>query len=88
MHPLLLVMAGGALGAGARHLTGQAMLAAFGPGWPWGTLAVNLVGGLLMGLLVGWLARHRAMASSGGCCSAWACWAGSRPFRPSRSKWC
>ena len=24
--------------------------------WPWGTLAVNVVGGLLMGLLAGWLA--------------------------------
>jgi len=24
--------------------------------WPWGTLAVNIVGGLLMGLLAGWLA--------------------------------
>jgi CrcB protein len=24
--------------------------------WPWGTLAVNLLGGLLMGLLTGWLA--------------------------------
>ncbi len=58
MSPLLLVMAGGAVGAGARHLTGQALLRVAGPGWPWGTLAVNLVGGLLMGVLVGWLARQ------------------------------
>lgn len=54
---LLLVMAGGALGAGARHLTGRATLALFGPGLPVGTLAVNLLGGLLMGLLAGLLAR-------------------------------
>ncbi len=58
MNSLFLVMAGGAVGAGARHLTGRAMTHALGPDWPWGTLTVNLVGGLLMGLLVGTLARH------------------------------
>ena len=57
MIPLFLVMAGGALGAGARHLTGRLTLALFGPGFPWGTLTVNLVGGLAMGVLVGALAR-------------------------------
>jgi CrcB protein len=57
MLPLLLVMTGGAIGAGARHLVGRAMLATFGPNYPFGTLAVNLAGGLLMGLLVGVLAR-------------------------------
>lgn len=54
---LLIVMAGGAAGAGARHLVGRAALAAFGPHYPWGTLIVNLAGGLGMGLLVGALAR-------------------------------
>ena len=57
MRHLLLVMAGGALGAGARHLVGGWALARFGPGFPWGTLTVNLAGGLLMGLLAGWLVR-------------------------------
>lgn len=57
MLPLLLVMAGGAIGAGARHQVGRAMLAALGPGFPWGTLSINVVGGLLMGLLVGLLLR-------------------------------
>lgn len=57
MFPLFLVMAGGAVGAGARFLTGRATLRLLGPGWPWGTLAVNLVGGLLMGALIGWLGR-------------------------------
>ena len=56
MH-LLLVMLGGSIGAGLRHLVGRAALALAGPGWPWGTLAVNLVGGLAMGLLAGTLAR-------------------------------
>lgn len=57
MQSLFLVMAGGAVGSGARYLTGRWMLAAFGPGFPWGTLSVNLLGGLLMGALVGVLAR-------------------------------
>jgi CrcB protein len=60
MNALVLVMAGGAVGAGARHLVGRAALAAFGPGWPWGTLIVNVAGGLAMGLLVGVLARMAA----------------------------
>jgi CrcB protein len=57
MAGLLLVMIGGALGAGARHLTGRLMMALLGTGYPWGTLTVNLVGGVLMGLLVGALTR-------------------------------
>jgi CrcB protein len=54
---LLLVMTGGALGAGLRFLFGQAALRTFGPAFPWGTWGVNIVGGMLMGLLAGVLAR-------------------------------
>ncbi|HEX8302947.1 fluoride efflux transporter CrcB [Sphingomonas sp.] len=57
MPALLLVMLGGALGAGARHLAGKAALTWWGPDFPWGTLAVNVLGGFLMGLLAGSLAR-------------------------------
>lgn len=57
MNSLFPVMIGGAIGAGARHLVGQAVLARFGPAFPWGTLSINIVGSLLMGMLVGWLAR-------------------------------
>lgn len=57
MTNILLVMAGGAVGAGLRHLFGRWSLAAFGPGFPWGTLGVNLIGGLAMGVLAGWLVR-------------------------------
>lgn len=57
MPHLLLVMLGGAIGAGLRHLVGAASLRLWGPGFPWGTLAVNLAGGLAMGLLAGWLVR-------------------------------
>jgi len=55
--PLLLVAIGGGSGAMLRYLVGRWALVAFGPGFPFGTLAVNLLGGLLMGLLVGVLAR-------------------------------
>jgi fluoride exporter len=51
MHPLILTMAGGALGAGARYLTGVGAARALGTGWPWSTLIVNIVGGLAIGLL-------------------------------------
>ena len=54
MDKLLLVAAGGAAGSVARYLTGT--LTVRWPGWPWGTLTVNLLGGLLMGLLIGTLA--------------------------------
>ena len=57
MSPLFLVMLGGALGSGARYWTGRQMLDAFGPDFPYGTLTVSWVGGLLMGLLAGVLAR-------------------------------
>jgi fluoride exporter len=51
MTGLFPVMIGGALGAGARYLM------SFVLGSPWATLAVNLAGGLAMGLLIGSLAR-------------------------------
>ena len=57
MPNLLLVMLGGAFGAGARHLAGVAGLRWLGPGFPWPTLFVNLAGSLLMGLLAGWLVQ-------------------------------
>jgi CrcB protein len=51
----LLVAAGGALGACARYGVGRWL----GSGlWPSATFAVNLLGGLLMGLLAGWLAAR------------------------------
>ena len=54
--PLLgVVMAGGALGAGARHLLGAWLLRQLGSGLPWGTLAVNLLGSFLAGFVVVWL---------------------------------
>ncbi len=56
MMNLVLIGAGGALGAIARYLVGRSTLRLFGPDQPWGTLSVNIAGGLAMGLLIGWLA--------------------------------
>lgn len=53
-------MIGGAIGSAARYLVGRAALAAFGPHFPWGTLIVNLGGGVLMGAVAAWLARTPA----------------------------
>lgn len=52
---LALVMAGGALGAGARHLLGGYLLRQLGSGIPWGTLAANLIGSFAAGFLFSWL---------------------------------
>lgn len=61
---LMLVMAGGAVGAGARHLASRGAIAAFGSTLPWGTLGVNVAGSLLMGLLVAALPRFDHAAES------------------------
>ena len=59
MMRFLLVGLGGAIGAMARYGVGlAAMRLAPGATWPWATLTVNVVGGLLMGLLVGWMAER------------------------------
>ena len=57
MNALLAVMAGGAIGAGGRYGVGLALSALAANPFPWATLAVNLIGGLAMGLLAGLLAR-------------------------------
>jgi len=54
MTRFLIVAAGGALGAMARYGLGR-LLPVTG-GWPWPTLTANVAGGLLMGVLTGWLA--------------------------------
>lgn len=57
MTRFLLVACGGAIGAMARYGLGL-VLGRLMPGsvWPWATFSANVLGGLLMGLLTGWLA--------------------------------
>ena len=58
----LNVALGGAAGSVLRYQMGRAVTSLAGPGnaFPWGTLAVNILGSLLMGALVGWMARGAA----------------------------
>lgn len=58
MPNLLLVMAGGAIGAGFRWHLSRIALQLLGPAFPWGTWIVNLSGSLLLGLLAGVVVRH------------------------------
>ncbi len=53
---LLAIAVGGALGSVGRHLAASAIGQVVGTTWPWGTLAVNVAGGLAIGLLAGTMA--------------------------------
>ncbi|ESY74994.1 fluoride efflux transporter CrcB [Mesorhizobium sp. M1050] len=55
---LLLVVVGGGIGAGIRHLTSMGALRLVGPNYPWGTMAINIVGSFAMGLFIAILARR------------------------------
>ncbi len=66
MRLLLLAVTGGALGAGARHLINTSMLSWLGPGFPWATFTVNVVGSLLMGVVI-----EALMSYSGDHAAAW-----------------
>lgn len=57
MNPVFQVALGGAMGATARYGVNRAAMAAFGPGFPWATLIVNVAGSFLMGVLVVALSR-------------------------------
>ncbi|SIQ04263.1 camphor resistance protein CrcB [Rhizobium sp. RU20A] len=50
---IVLVAIGGAIGSVLRYLVSLATLRQFGPAFPWGTFTVNLVGGLLIGMVAG-----------------------------------
>ena len=49
----LLVFVGGGIGAAARHGINRLGLVLLGPGFPWWTMAVNVAGSFLIGLLAG-----------------------------------
>jgi len=58
MPPIIFVLLGGAVGAGFRYQIGAVAMRNLGPSFPWGTWIVNLLGGLLMGILAGSLVRQ------------------------------
>lgn len=57
---------GGALGAGLRYVIGMGALQTLGPMFPWGTLAVNVIGSGF----IAWLAAY-ALAHPQGHVSRW-----------------
>ena len=58
MFNLLLVVVGGGIGAGIRHLSNMGALRLVGPNYPWGTMAINIVGSFAMGLFIAMLMRR------------------------------
>jgi len=56
MKSYLLVFLGAGIGGSLRHAVNLACARAFGTGFPWGTLTVNVVGSFVMGALAAWLA--------------------------------
>ena len=62
---ILAVGAGSFVGGAARYLVSLGMKG-IGKGFPWATLAVNLVGCLMIGLLWGLLSRNAAENTSWG----------------------
>lgn len=58
MTNILLAAVGGAIGSVLRYLVGVFTVRWFGPSFPWGTLAVNVVGSFIIGLTVEMIARR------------------------------
>lgn len=52
MKIILVIAAGGAFGAVARHLVSSQITQWLGSGFPWGILIVNIAGSFAMGVLV------------------------------------
>lgn len=71
MTAVVLVALGAALGAPARYLTDRLIQARHDSLFPWGTLAVNVIGSFLLGLLAGLPVSEPVMAALGvGFCGA------------------
>jgi fluoride exporter len=52
MARFLWICLGGAVGTGARYLVSGWLARPAGPGFPWGTLTVNVTGSFLLGLIM------------------------------------
>lgn len=58
MNHILLVALGGAIGSVCRYLVGLWTLRHLGAAFPWGTLAVNVIGSFMIGLLAEIIVRR------------------------------
>ncbi|KLJ00384.1 fluoride efflux transporter CrcB [Luteimonas sp. FCS-9] len=63
MTHVLLVFLGGGLGAALRHGVNMLALRA-GTTFPYGTLCINVVGSLVMGMVVSWFALRSGLSPS------------------------
>ncbi|BCY05294.1 putative fluoride ion transporter CrcB 2 [Actinoplanes sp. L3-i22] len=71
MITVLLVVVGAAIGAPLRYVTDRYVQARYGSGFPWGTLAVNVAGSLVLGFVLGMPLSHGLTALIGtGFCGA------------------
>jgi fluoride exporter len=64
MRAYLLVFLGAGIGGAMRHGVNSLTLRLLGPGLPYGTFAVNVIGSFAIGVLAGWFA-FRGEASQG-----------------------
>jgi CrcB protein len=62
MHQTIAIAAGGALGALLRYWVSNGIYLLLGRGFPYGTLAVNIFGSFIMGLLFVFLLERSALA--------------------------
>lgn len=60
----MLVMLGGGLGSGLRYWLSARVLQTFGAGWPFGTMAVNVLGSCAIGLCYYYWTTREASAES------------------------
>lgn len=59
-----IVFLGAGIGGAMRHGVNQAALRLLGPNFPWGTLAVNVLGSLAMGVIAEYFALKGALPMS------------------------
>lgn len=62
---LLVVALGGALGSVARYVASSQIGSVWGTAFPWGTLIVNVLGGLVIGGLTGLAAARLDLSAEG-----------------------
>lgn len=64
MRIVLFIACGSALGGVLRYWASGAIAARFGETFPWGTLLVNILGSIAIGVLAGWTDSARVILPS------------------------
>ena len=62
MKQLLLVFVGGGFGSALRYVIGKYLNNT--GGFPWGTFAVNILGSLLIGIILGFAAKNNTLSQN------------------------